>query len=83
MGKIYLRPDGTAEGIYSDDIPYSELTSRIKVERASHVEWDEDTQSWAVRFAYEGEWVVGFETRQKALDYEVEVIEKRLEEGKI
>jgi len=48
MTKLRISPDGRIRGLWDDNVPLGELGA-VRVERASHVEFDNGLQSWTVR----------------------------------
>jgi hypothetical protein len=77
--KIFLRPDGAVEGLYSDLIPLQEL-GQLNVKRATHVEFDNDSQKWVVSLP-SGEELYSADSREKALEWEKAYCEKKLIAG--
>lgn len=82
---VVVDVDGTIYGMWSDDLIglYEVQTSRVEVTRASHVEWFLD--AWHV---WEADGVTpmcprGFRTREAALTWEREEIERRLMLGRV
>ena len=47
MAKIFVRPDGRIEGLYTDTVPLKDL-GHLNVRRATHVEFCEKRQEWVV-----------------------------------
>lgn len=45
---ITFHPDGTASGLWSEDIPLHDL-GELTVRRASTIEFNDDSQEWEVR----------------------------------
>jgi hypothetical protein len=48
MTKLRITADGRICGLWDDNVPLGELGA-VRVERASHVEFDNGLQSWTVR----------------------------------
>ncbi len=46
--KISFKPDGTAQCLWTDALPLHEL-GRLKIYRASNIEFNNGTQQWEVR----------------------------------
>ena len=68
MAKIFIRPDGVIEGLYSDAVPLNNL-GRLNVKRATHVEFDEVCQEWIVMLP-DGKKIYSNPSREEALDWE-------------
>jgi len=68
MAKIFLRPDGTVEGLYTDVIPLREL-GKVYVARATNVEFDDSAQKWVVTLP-DGTELYKHESREQALNWE-------------
>lgn len=65
--KITFRPDGTVRCLYSELIDLQQL-GRLKIQRASSIEFDENQQRWQVRINN----LVAFSSpsRQECLEWE-------------
>lgn len=50
MTKLRITPDGRIRGLWTDDVQLGEL-GFVRVQRASHVEFDNRLQCWTVRSA--------------------------------
>lgn len=76
---IRIDPDGTVVFIQSDEINMR-IFGKPKMKRASHVEWDEETDGWMVDLGPVGGPVVkGFgDRRADALWYERKWIEENV-----
>jgi hypothetical protein len=48
MKTIFFSEDGSAEGLYSDEVPLF-LLGLVKIERYSNVEFNNETQEWEAR----------------------------------
>lgn len=48
MTKLRITTDGRIRGLWDDSVPLGEL-GVVRVERASHVEFDNGLQNWTVR----------------------------------
>jgi len=59
---------GTLRCLYSEVIDLSEL-GRLRIERASHIEFDEVDQQWQVRLP-DGKHVYSNSSREACLDWE-------------
>lgn len=79
MAKLFIRPDGTIEGLHTDIVPLQEL-GRLNVTRATNVEFDIDRQEWAVTLP-DGTEVFSHTSREKALDWERKFCEACLYDG--
>lgn len=78
---LFIKPNGNIECLYSEEIDLSELGT-LTVQRASHVEFNNEKQLWEVRLVNSG--VLGyFKTRREALDFEIEVLNKRIQNDTI
>ena len=75
---VTVRPDGTLEFIYADKLrPLMELGD-TKIRRASHVEPTSDGK-WEADLSPENGPILGpFETRQEALDAEVDWLKENV-----
>ncbi len=51
MTKLHITPDGRIRGLWDDSVPLGEL-GVVRIERASHVEFDNRLQRWTVRSAH-------------------------------
>ena len=63
-----FNPDGTAQGLYTEAIPLNAL-GRLRVKRASTIEFDDASQEWVVR-SPEGARLYQSPSRQQCLDWE-------------
>jgi hypothetical protein len=74
--KILIGPDGTFKHIYNEALlPLDKALGEVNIQRASHVEFNNDTQRWEVEV--DGEKLpMTFPKRQDALDYEVVWLEE-------
>ncbi|HQA60376.1 MAG TPA: hypothetical protein PK768_05080 [Tepidanaerobacteraceae bacterium] len=79
MAKIFVRPDGRIEGLYTDTVPLKDL-GHLNVRRATHVEFCEKRQEWVVTLP-DGTEVHHDPSREKALEWERTYCEKKLLEG--
>jgi hypothetical protein len=74
---IVVRPNGLIEFIYDDDLKgFIDQQSEKKLFRASHVEPDDKGNWWADLSPIDGPKLGPFNTRQAALNAEVEWIQK-------
>lgn len=82
MSSIALNVDpcGTLRCIYTDAIDLRAFGT-LHIERASHVEWDEQAQGWTVTFANGERLPEIFPTRQAAIEREIEALNARLDRG--
>lgn len=75
--QIRIEPDGTIVGLWSDEVPYRNLSAALnggppEVRRASHCEPDDEGR-WTADLTPSGGPVLGpFERRREALAAEVE-----------
>ena len=77
--KILITNNGTIVSLYNDILREVDL-GLLKVKRASNVEFNNDTQLWDIDILGEG--IIGsFKTRKEAIDFEIEFLEKRIEES--
>jgi hypothetical protein len=75
---IVFTPEGTARCLWTEALPLGEL-GRLEVERASEVEFNDNTQKWEVRLVSNPEEVAFTNpSRQTCLDWEKETINERL-----
>lgn len=79
MAKIFIRPDGTVEGLYTDQIPLTNL-GFLNIARATHVEFCAARQEWVVTLP-SGQEIFSHSSREKALDWERKYCEDLLLEG--
>lgn len=78
--ELFIQPDGQIKCLYTDLIDLSRF-GKLHVERASHVEFDDIKQTWTVRLAGSGKVIGdGFESRQEALDFEVDYLNRGMSE---
>lgn len=76
---IYVRPNGSAQCLYSDSIKLTNL-GEVDIKRASHVEPDDDKPgTWYIDLApVGGPRVAGFESRTAALAAEEQWLNDRM-----
>ena len=67
---LTFRPDGTAQGLYTEAIPLETL-GHLSVRRASSIEFDDAAQQWVVRDS-SGAKHYQSPSRQQCLDWERE-----------
>lgn len=67
---ITIRPDGMAEGLYTEEFSLDSLGELREVQRASNVEWEDG--EWVARVALTGEEIGRSPVRSEALDQERE-----------
>ena len=67
LATLMFRPNGTVGGLYTETIDLSTL-GKLRVERASHIEFDNEQQAW--RVTVEGKVLFCAPTRQKCLEWE-------------
>lgn len=79
MAKIFIRPDGQVEGLYTDTVPLKDLGA-LNVKRATHVEFDVERQEWVVTLP-SGKEVHRNPSREAALEWERSYCEYLLESG--
>lgn len=79
MAKLFIRPDGNVEGLYTDIVPLGTL-GNLNVRRATFVEFSILRQEWLVTLP-EGDEIFASPNRQIALDWERKYCEGLLEEG--
>lgn len=83
---IRISPNGEeAIFLYDDKIPWKDL-GEMKCRRASDVVFDKESQKWAIVPPTGEDFFIGitdrrFETRQDAIDYEIEVMEGFLQKN--
>lgn len=68
MAKLFIRPDGSIEGLYTDIVPMQEL-GKLNVTRATNVEFDCGRQEWVVTLP-DGKEVHSCAKREDALEWE-------------
>lgn len=80
---IRFEPGGVVTTLYNDDSPVRDiLGGEISCPRASDVKWNEDLQCWEVCLLdNSGRVFTGFETRASAIAFEVDFLNKELENG--
>ncbi|WP_054692445.1 hypothetical protein [Syntrophomonas palmitatica] len=76
---IFLRPDGTIEGLYTDAIPLQKL-GKLTVTRATTVEFDDARQEWLVALP-DGQEIYSNASREVALEWEKTYCEAQLIAG--
>jgi hypothetical protein len=76
MHSLYLRPNGSVECLYSDDVQGLDL-GVLSVSRASNVEFDNKRQEWVV--LVEDQEIACSKSREEALAYEVTLLNQRYE----
>jgi len=79
MSKIFIRPDGKIEGLYTEKIPLGKL-GKLGVTRATHVEFDYGRQKWIVTLPT-GEEIFSHASREGALAWEKKYCEALLVAG--
>ena len=67
---LTFRPDGTAQGLYTEAIALHEL-GRLSIRRATTIEFDDAAQNWVVRDS-SGAKHYQSPSRQSCLDWERE-----------
>ena len=67
---LIFKPDGTAQGLYTEAIPLETL-GRLSVRRASSIEFDDAAQQWVARDP-SGVPLYRSPSRQRCLDWERE-----------
>lgn len=75
--KIFIRPDGTAQCLYSEDINLSTLGA-LDIRRASHVEPGKAGEWVADLRPSGGPVMTGFQTRSEALAAEAEWLNREM-----
>ena len=79
MSTLVIAGDGTASGLYAEDIDLSSLGA-LHIERATTIEFDNDAQYWRVR-DQEGFPMFNSPSRKECLDWERQYFESKLESG--
>lgn len=76
--RLVIRPGGDVQYVYADELrPLAASLGSAETRRASHVEPDGD--SWSVDLSPSGgPKVGGFETRQSAIDFELDWLDKNV-----
>lgn len=74
---LFVRPDGTAQCLYAENIPLAELGA-LQIKRASHVEPDAAGGWTADLRPSGGPFMVGFRTRSDALAAEADWLNKEM-----
>ena len=77
MSTLVIADDGTACGLYAEDIDLSSLGT-LHIERATTIEFDNDAQYWRVR-DQEGFPMFNSPSRKECLDWERQYFESRAE----
>jgi hypothetical protein len=71
-----IDPDGTIHGLWDDTIDFREVGECL-VERASSVEFNNDTKKWDIYLA-DGTYIGSEDSRGAAIDLEVSYLQERL-----
>lgn len=79
MAKVFVRPDGTVEGLHTDAIPLYAL-GKLIIKRATTIEFCNIRQKWIVALP-SGRNVFSHVSRQKALTWERKYCENLLQNG--
>ena len=74
---LTFNPDGTAQGLYTETIPLHAL-GRLRIQRASTIEFDDSIQKWVVRSPENAE-LYQSPSRQQCLDWERDFFNNRKE----
>ena len=72
-----FHPDGRVYGLYSDRVDLRAL-GRVRAERGSHVEWDDEDQGWYATIVASRERLGPFLQRSEAVTIERAVMAARL-----
>ncbi len=67
---IIFAPDGTARCLWTEALPLREL-GRLRIERATRIEFDNETQTWCVFNGY-GQCLHAHPSRQVCLHWEAQ-----------
>ena len=74
--ELLIDLSGDVRCLYTEVIDLSQL-GELHVERASHVEFDDENQTWTVRLPNNGKVIgTGFKSRRDAINHEVEHLNK-------
>jgi hypothetical protein len=77
MEKVFvIDPDGRIHGLWDDTIDFREV-GECRVERASSVEFNNDTKKWDIHLA-DGTYIGSEDSRAMAIQWEVEYLQERL-----
>jgi len=80
---LYIRPDGTLQAIYGEDVDLGALGA-VNVRRASHVEPAANGPGWTADLTPVGGPVLGpFQKRSEALTAEIAWLDTRLANGPV
>lgn len=79
MCVLHIDSFGTITCPYTEQIPLTAFGA-LHVERASHIEWDDQAQAWTITLIKGSRLPDTFASRQDALDYEVTYVEEHLRE---
>ena len=77
---LFISRDGTVTTIYNDKVDLRSL-GKVKIQRASHVEPDDNGMWWADMAPVGGPKLGPYDKRQTALDEEVVWLDKNLMEA--
>jgi len=77
--QILIIKDNTIECVYSDNLPLSELGD-LKVNRASSVEFNNETKMWNV--IIKNKVLYSNKNRNESIEWEIEYLQNYLKEGK-
>ena len=77
LASLVFKPDGTCVGLYTEVIDLSRL-GRLRVKRASRIEFDDSRQVWRVRDR-KGFPLFTAPSRQECLEWEKEYFSRKIE----
>lgn len=80
---LLLLEDGTAVGVYSDDLPWQELGRIASAPRLSSVEFDPTRQEWVARDLATGAEIASGPNRARVLEAEAAHYNSMLASGAI
>ncbi len=78
MSTLVFTPDGTGQGLYSEDIDLGSIGTLV-IRRATAIEFDNAAQYWRVRDR-DGFAMFNSPSRQECLDWERQYFEARLDD---
>ena len=80
---LKITPEGEILAVYADNLPFLK-EGKAKLTRASNVRWHEENQEWRIFIITpqgEEEVPLGFGSREKAIKFEVHLLNLGLEDG--
>lgn len=84
MSKLFIRADGTVEGVYNDQFrPIYEALGVLQVNRASEVEFEESSGDWVAHRVGTGVEIGRGKSRGDVIAQEIAYLEKELSEKEV